>query len=289
MTFNNKPLDNIIDIESDGEEDARLDAEWAPTNWIACGKLYKDAPNIVSVARKKLLAIPEHIVALHFPNPLIPISEFLLFRFPVLQDDVDSGRLKPDADGSDFYEKDPEEISDNINNMLVPSTHTLDILSRCLGQAWFDGKKSIRVWNDETFSFGLNLPFWVITYWMRVHTLKGVQEQWMTGKLWLESAMTSPEEISMGSRVRDIMEKIGWDGWVLGNTTRTDVRVEELSDFLSDRYLTGGIVDAMTTLLVERLVQSPGEGKTTFIATTYFSNCIASATCFGASVKKGKA
>lgn len=52
---------SVITVESDCDEDRRYATSWDETEWINCSKKYIDIPNIVTVARRHVLAIPTKI------------------------------------------------------------------------------------------------------------------------------------------------------------------------------------------------------------------------------------
>ncbi|KAK6992199.1 hypothetical protein R3P38DRAFT_2570976 [Favolaschia claudopus] len=134
----------IFDNEDTGEL-ARLTAEWNPEKWISAGKVYHDVPPEVQAAEFKLLEIPRA----HFhklPPPTLSITELLHFHLPLVA-------KEPDNPMHDEYEHfSDEEPSVDVDGVLVPTRRELNTFRTQFGQAWFDGKKSLR-WNGSVLGF----------------------------------------------------------------------------------------------------------------------------------------
>ncbi|KAF9231491.1 hypothetical protein BU15DRAFT_82327 [Melanogaster broomeanus] len=141
------------------------------------------------------------------------------------------------------------------------------MLNTALGQAWFDGARSIidfRYVNSR-------LPLWVITYWTEMSITLRKRNQWETAHRWLirigqEGKMPCLAE---ADSAREAMASLSWgkpvDAYGGGGTP--EFLLPLLSD---DQWLNDEIIDLAMQKLTERthLTQS---AKTTIIAPLLFS------------------
>ena len=146
--------------------DSLLDLAAVPSfiksEWIGIGKKYPttDTPLEVVWARAELLKIPE-TQAGHLPSPNIPITQFLHIQFPPQSSEIIT--VKPQA----WFSNDTPTT--NIGFLMkrpIPPRQFLLKLEGAMGQAWFDGAKSIL---DTRFNNSQDrLPLWVISFWKTI-------------------------------------------------------------------------------------------------------------------------
>ncbi|KAJ7209552.1 hypothetical protein GGX14DRAFT_395049 [Mycena pura] len=113
------------------DEDDKLDMEsdWPAHEWIGCGKKY------------------QNIEATLPPLSLSPAGFFSDFRVPKFETEADGAR---DDTNIVFDAAEPSFIPANpLDLPLLPSA-TIQRLDADFGQAWFDGKKSIRIQDPHT-------------------------------------------------------------------------------------------------------------------------------------------
>ncbi|KAJ7918259.1 hypothetical protein B0H13DRAFT_1869581 [Mycena leptocephala] len=135
------------------------------------------------------------------------------------------------------------------------------------GQAWFDGKKSLRTWMNPDVAF----PFWGLSWWGEVLDAAEAKEQWQRAASWLEARGKTEEELVHKSAVQGLWRLIGWHGSVRGFA---GVPVSDLASYLTD-YLGTSLVDAMLDLLSTRLKAFGGaRSDSTIIANTTFAQFI---------------
>ncbi|KAJ6579053.1 hypothetical protein DFH09DRAFT_1077350 [Mycena vulgaris] len=110
-------MDNTIINDDDMDQSYKTD--WIPTEWIGCGKKYRDIPPIVDAARRTILKIPSFFTTLNSMD-----------------------------DDTEWFMDEP--VSPNLEEPLpfltVPSGSIVKQLLNKFGQAWFDEKKTLRTW-----------------------------------------------------------------------------------------------------------------------------------------------
>jgi hypothetical protein len=173
-----------------------------------------------------------------------------------------------DDDGEHFSDMAPtSEIEDMLSFLVVPSRAELRQFLKEFGQAWFDGKKSIRTWINPEIA----CPFWVLTYWGEILDAMEARDRWQSAAFWLERRGKTTEELVLKRTVQGLWRIIGWHGSVHGFDS---VAVSDLASLFSQDYLGGNLVDAMLSLLSMRLKAAGGPIDTTVIVNTTFGQMI---------------
>lgn len=183
-----------IEIQTDAEEACRLSAQWDKTAWIGRGKKYMNVPEIVLLARRDLLTIPPEYLH-HFPPSDLPLSQLLQFDLPTAAFNDNS----VDLSHAGYSNDDPDSLSDIIRLLPITSSQLQDELTVEFGQAWFDGKMSVR---DGRTKYAY--PFWVLSYWAvmrRVHTAKS---KWLAAMSWLNKVDRSSEERALKQSIFEL-------------------------------------------------------------------------------------
>ncbi|KAJ7834879.1 hypothetical protein B0H14DRAFT_2590623 [Mycena olivaceomarginata] len=114
------------------------------------------------------------------------------------------------------------------------------------GQAWFDGRRSLRTWANPDIVFS----FWIIIYWREILDASEAKDRWIAVTAWLEVRGKMEEELMQKRAVQNLWRVIRWHGSVRGIA---GVTVSDLADYFSKAYLCGNLVDAMLDLLSIRL------------------------------------
>ncbi|KAJ7291984.1 hypothetical protein C8J57DRAFT_1212398 [Mycena rebaudengoi] len=256
-------MDSMDVIRNDDEEDLDLAALWDPAHWIACGKRYSDLPPIVEVARRNVVQTPTSIQRL-LPPKSISILQLLCFDLPPVVDD----ELAMDIDHETYSDTEPTSDLDIAEILAFLALHNRRMLNQIVdtfGQAWFDGKKSISV----SFNPEVVYPFWVLTYWGTMLDACEARDKWVVAQSWLGRTGKTEEEKAMKQTVLGLWSAAPWGGSLrdLGGLMSLD-----LANFFSSDYLSGGIVNAMLTVLSLRLTASGDH--TALITNTTFATFI---------------
>ncbi|KAJ6611425.1 hypothetical protein B0H10DRAFT_1953090 [Mycena sp. CBHHK59/15] len=122
-------------IRNDDEEEQDLATEWDPSDWILCGKEYKDMPQIVEVAQHSVLRLLTSIQH-HLLYKTMTISQLLNFDVPPLADDDTA----VDDDTKNYSALEPTANIEEILAFLALPNCSL------LRKIIDDGKKSLYVW-----------------------------------------------------------------------------------------------------------------------------------------------
>jgi hypothetical protein len=110
------------------------------SEWIGQGKLYNVAeiPEHVSDEKAKLLSIPAAFEAFIPPDDM-PMVQFLTLKLPAQSSEFIPVKVK-----KCFSKQPPQaDVRDTLTSRPIPSQETLRQLEDAVGQAWFDGAKSI--------------------------------------------------------------------------------------------------------------------------------------------------
>ncbi|KAJ7437476.1 hypothetical protein B0H11DRAFT_2255351 [Mycena galericulata] len=244
-------------IDSDDENNA---AEWNPTYWIAQGRIYENVPAYVEAARHQILQLPASIRSL-LPSKSISIAQLLLLELPPIAPSDD-----PMDPGLQIYTtaEPTENIQEVLPYLALPSRTMLHQMVGEFGQAWLDGKKSLRTWFNPDVAY----PLWALTYWQEMLDISDAKDTWLHAESWLSSTGRTPEEAELKLQVRGIWSVAGWHANLAGFSTLSTVALAEL---FSDNYLDSRIVDAMLTLLALRARIA---GEESLIIQTSFSDYI---------------
>ncbi|KAJ7178444.1 hypothetical protein C8R43DRAFT_1117832 [Mycena crocata] len=252
-----------MDVES--TDDEQQHAPWNPNEWISCGKEYHNVPAEVETARRELLKIPPSF-AQNLPPKTISIFRLLSLDLPPVSESL----LDPmDDDFEQFSEavasRDIEEI---LPLLVVPSRSEVQRLIQGLGQAWFDGRKSLCSWLNPDVAF----PFWVLTYWGEILDASEAKDLWIQAESWLENSGKTAEESAMKLTIRGLWKTMEWYGNIRGFSS---VSTSDLASFFSQKYLGGNLVDAMLQLLSFRLRATAGSvSDSTIIVNTTFAQFV---------------
>ncbi|KAJ7255123.1 hypothetical protein B0H12DRAFT_1071051 [Mycena haematopus] len=249
----------------DDDEARALVLAWNPAEWISANKIYRDVPPVVEAARLDLLKIPPKFTH-KLPPKTLSIAQLLEFDLPPVMEHTGTPM---DVDSEHFSDLVPTgELEEILPFLVVPTHKELGRLLNEVGQAWFDGKKSLLTWTNPDIA----LPFWITTYWGEILDAIEAKERWLAAASWMRLRGKTGEELVQKRTVEDLWNVLGWHGSVRGFA---GVSVQDLASFFSTDFLGSNLVDAMVDLLSVRLKSAGGRhSDTTVIANTTFSQFI---------------
>ena len=182
----------------------------------------------------------------------MPLRDFLAFKLP-----TKSSEFIPIKDTSLFSKKLPCGVNaETLTKRAIPSDQHLQILENRLGQAWFDGNKSIVDWR---YGDGDSLVFWMLSYWRRMSWVVRQQEKWQKGVRFLDMLDAKADDDNTKLLLGDIFSAISCIGWhvelpYLRGTTSTS----DLVTFLGSGWRSNDHMDMMVEALSHRL---PSDSK----------------------------
>lgn len=171
----------------------------------------------------------------------------------------------------DWSDEEPEELDVNdLALVIIPSLKAITRVSNSFGQAWFDGKQSLKdTWiKGETRRY----PLWVNTYFYHMQQTCCIADKWCTAADWLhEEPLIRDEALVKETAYIYLGTLKQWSGNIhsLGN----DLKLEFMADILGNHSLPGRVVDALLNLLSLRL-QHKKSTSPFLIADTQFPDCI---------------
>ncbi|KAJ6558971.1 hypothetical protein B0H10DRAFT_1967125 [Mycena sp. CBHHK59/15] len=247
-------------VRNDNKEEQDLVTEWDPSDWILCGKKYKDVPQIVEVAQRSILRLLTSIQH-HLPSKTMTISQLLNFDMPPLADD----NTAMDDDTKSYSASEPTaNIEEILASLALPNHILLQKIIDRFGQAWFNSKKSLHTWLHPE----IRCPFWAMTYWGEMIDVCEAKDAWLHADVWLKKRGKKEEETTMKHTVYGLWSVAAWHGSLHGFGSLTTL---DLAKFFSEDYLEGSIVNVMLALL---LLHSTGSRYDTLIVNTTFARFI---------------
>ncbi|KAJ7197465.1 hypothetical protein GGX14DRAFT_574247 [Mycena pura] len=246
----NDPIDILSDVE---EETAAKSLDL--TKYIRRGLQYHDVPPNVEAARKRLLQLPES-VAPHIPPKTLMVAELQHHDLPP----VSSAR------GMQGYHFTDDPPSRDINEMLpflvVPARAVSEQLLKNIGQAWFDGKTSIRTPLHPDVCF----PFFTLTFWLAIAEAVESKDAWIAAEVSLNQLGDSKEERACKLTIEGLWRVLPWQGKTCSFPT------VDLARLFTEEYLHSGIVDALLAVLAFRLRGTSIQD--TLLADTWFAEML---------------
>lgn len=233
------------------------------SNWINVGKKYpkKNTPYEVLWAKEELLEIPT-TARQRLPPPTLPVADFIQVKLPQQSAEIIMSKTK-----FWFSCDEPSTNPVTLTTRPIPPESFLEKLEQDLGQAWFDGARSII---DKRFNNATDrLPFWVIGFWKALAGLVQKQERWKTSLRWLETeekATTDPGTIQAIHNARMASEVLPCDVLLLGNHRSID-----LAKFLSREWLWDQHIDMLMHGLADQVAADQDLKKKVVIAPIQFS------------------
>ena len=234
------------------------------SEWVGHGKEYDIAkiPEHVFEAKKQLLKIPDAVEAM-IPLKTMSLRDFLGCELP-----TKSSEFIPIKDTSLFSKKLPCGLdAKTLTSRAIPSDQHLQILESQLGQAWFDGNKSIIDWR---FGDGDTLAFWMLSYWRRMSWVVRQQEKWRSGVRFLDTLEKRTHDDNTKLLLKEIASMISCISWnvelpYLRETTTT----LDLVTFLGSGWLNNDHIDMMVEAVSHRL---PSDSKVILAPLSFAQN-----------------
>jgi hypothetical protein len=92
-----------------------------------------------------------------------------------------------------------------------PPLSFLANLEKDLGQAWFDGAKSIV---DHRFNNSMDcFPLWVVAFWRMLSDIVRMQTTWRRGYQWLDNEEKKTRDPTTMESIRKARERLASLGW----------------------------------------------------------------------------
>lgn len=231
-------------------------------------------PNYVHAAKVEMLIIPERFAVI-FPSPEKSVQEFLSIPYPPQSSELISSKVT-----SWFSHDAPVTDAICLLSRPIPSEDFITDLSKALGQAWFDGAKSIvdRRYNND----GERLPFWVISLWKQLNKVNDQQVAWRNSIEWLDKELGRSKNEELTTTLlaaKEELNKIGWNAPLpyIGGQSTTSF---SLSSFLSFEWLSDDHLNMMSEELSTHVASDPVLATKYIIAPLGFSRELISASKF---------
>ncbi len=256
----------------DDDELQGTNPAWNQHEWISCGRQYHDVPRYVVLELNRMLLIPESIHR-SIPSATLSISEFLKLRLPKHTQKISSPL---ELSFSDDEPDKIDEIEEDLANIVIPSFDTVICMEREIGQAWFDGKQSIK---DDRHGIPRRYPFWMCSYFSRMQRTCTIFDRWADASSWLkrkpESVLVAAEEEQLTQTITDLWDRTPWIG-TFEDRGIGEVYFEDLVDLLRDQCLRSDIVDGLLERLSLRLKHGNKPSSDIIATTASFSGFIKS-------------
>ncbi|KAJ6632173.1 hypothetical protein B0H10DRAFT_2206574 [Mycena sp. CBHHK59/15] len=239
-----------------------------PAAYIGKNKKFPPSSDVLPEAHAALadvLKLPTSQAAL-FPDRDIPITEFLALSLP--RESASFVFTKPDIW---FSDEEPTGDVEILTIRSIPSQQFLTYLTAHVGQAWFDGAKSIV---DPRFNDGRDrFLLWVLTFWKDMARVSQDQIMWGKSRDWLKTELEKKDILEVD---RDalmaalaLLEVLGWNTKIGKSWTNFN-----LASILSWRWLSDDHIDMMMADLATRAAADPDLAGTVVIVPLHFSRAI---------------
>ncbi|KAJ6589508.1 hypothetical protein B0H19DRAFT_1249041 [Mycena capillaripes] len=204
------------------------------------------------------------------------ISQLLRCNLPPTSDGINNMDIN-----FDFFDsvEPAKDIEDVLPFLAIPTRTMLDTMHQELGQAWFDGKKSIHTWINPEIAY----PFSTLTYWGEMldacesknrevashwpgsshsspHAIRAtgwlpvarrnLSNAWLCAETWLDQRGKTDEEVTLKLTVCGLWSVLKWHG---SRAAFGYVQVIRIAILFSSEYLGTDIVDALLAVLAFRL------------------------------------
>ncbi|KAJ7211695.1 hypothetical protein GGX14DRAFT_623340 [Mycena pura] len=264
------------DYVVEDEDLQRSNPEWNPLDWIACGRTFRDPPHYVSVEVERARRMPVEIESM-LPSPLQSPAGFHMHCSVPVWNPVNDAAKEGDHELADitFDDAEPTFIPASLaeTSFKLVRKSTLRRLHKDFGQAFLDGKRSIR---DARDSNNIQFyPLWYLSYAERARQDALSWNAWDNAMAWIiaHHENEEPEESVWRERTCTLLASMrGWSGRVgcgLG-----DLTFERLAEILGDSWLSDAVVDALIRDIEARMKTRDGSSSDMLLADTFFATCI---------------
>lgn len=255
---------DIIDVDED--------IIFIPSQWIGTHMTFpgpKETPLYIAEAYEATFALPENFHN-NLPAPTTPVTSFVNSSLPS-QSQAPSF-TKPQ---SWYTDNDPTTDLSILLSRPIPHPHLVQELVQVAGQAWFDGRRSIK---DRRYNNGAELfPLSALTLWEKLQELRILQDQWSRSSSWISgllSAKPRPLDHAVLKKSADILRLMPYNNSV--RTRGVECTSREFSRLLGqgnrEAWLNSDIMDLGVEALNRRLLAYPERAKRTCIANLLLMN-----------------
>ncbi|KAJ7222292.1 hypothetical protein GGX14DRAFT_558378 [Mycena pura] len=209
--------DHIID----NDDLQRQNPSWKPSEWIGCGKAFKEIPRCVAIEFERIQLLPPEAQSILPSEAQSPAAFYTQTNLPTWSHVLDTRDLWADLD---FSSVEPSHMPATLVELPLLPNISIWQLRNSLGQAWLDGNKSIRFHNSRIDTV-YYLPLWWIIFAERVRLIAISWIRWQDAIIWAstESGDEEPDKAQWRERTLTLLSSIvGWTGKVgdkLGDLT----------------------------------------------------------------------
>jgi hypothetical protein len=184
---------------------------------------------------------PTELLAALKPLPSCTVSDFLLVNAPSRP-----GSRKYFLEASSWFSLEiPNDIPENIDNLILPSEKLCEILDGYLRKAAQDGMNSVQ----HPVKIGVFLLLWVVRAWKWGNVLVKKQKAWRTCIDWVrETAVEEGWSQSLREKVMATVMSTAWHSGYRGLQNGT-VSTTTLALLLSDEWLDDERMDCIGDLI----------------------------------------
>ncbi|KIY61288.1 hypothetical protein CYLTODRAFT_459984 [Cylindrobasidium torrendii FP15055 ss-10] len=262
-------MDSQIDeINYSDEEIAVLAHGFVSEDWIGVGRSFDHRNGVVQAAFARHMQVPARLsnsVPTLAISPSAAAAAFVSGHWSCVDapfDNVESHAFLDHPPNLDL------EVHD-ILEIRVPSVHVLQLLHGYAGQAWLDGRQSVRVWHDGQNTW-LLCPFWILTAMSNIHQIR--LSGWAEGWAWInrvEITATAAGRIlcNLARRYMQLLPAC------VGPADENDLTYQKLALLLGHHDLDGSVLDNLLHISWASLPESRQERI--IFANTLFSQSLA--------------
>ncbi|KAK1223303.1 hypothetical protein PQX77_013841 [Marasmius sp. AFHP31] len=244
------PLDDIVEILSDGEEDQLVKRfEENRATWI--GRQVKFSattiPRYVSYYCTSRLKIPRQYSETIFPSADIPVTVFITRILPK----PSQALVFPKIDRYVSHEP-PNTDGLRLQFLDLPPWTAVEKLRKpgWLEQKVLDGIQSI----TDPFYPGDRFPLWTVEAWFQFYEVADKQKRWKKCLKWISEHAVLPNGTQpIVIEAQRWMGELGWNEGMTLQGSGTNDTTFEFSRLVSDSKISGTLIDLMCHQLRERL------------------------------------
>jgi hypothetical protein len=148
----------------------------------------------------------------------------------------------------------------------IPAAPTTEKLRGHVGQAIFDGHKSLKLWETTGDVY---VPLKVLSLWQYLRTASNTQRAWKAARYWVSSISV---DASLKTRVQAIFGCVLWEGKI--EALADELPVADAAGFLADGFLSTGHLNAMLFRLRERVSRDPQLSQAVLVSSVDVASCL---------------
>ncbi|KAJ7465357.1 hypothetical protein B0H11DRAFT_2307986 [Mycena galericulata] len=256
------------DILFDDDDLHQMNPLWSASDWIGCGRTYRDVPEHVALEAARARQIPAKVSSTLPSEFLSPAGFYASSTLPPWNNEYDAYRVA--SSEVDFDATEPSFIPEKPVDWAVLPLATIQRLETTFGQAWLDGRRSVRDSRDPEDV--LYLPLWAVTYAQVIRQMCRCWTLWREAIFWVmeERDDEEPDEPTWRQRTLNLLSSIiGWMGRV--GCGLQDLTYEHLAEVLGENLLVDSVVDALVQDLKHRIRAKDGATSNYILADTFFA------------------